>query len=128
MQELVAEFGFHPYAMFRPEPWRERRSERRGDLLVAELMLAGKEGDLAAVRGHLLAGRDCDVTDYDGRTVLHVAAAEGHLALVHMLLERCGFLAAVQDRYGDRQRAAGCWVRIRVVTKSCLHLRQSIEE
>ena len=37
--------------------------------------------------------------DYDGRTALHLACAEGHLSVVKLLLERCGVNHEPKDRY-----------------------------
>lgn len=42
---------------------------------------------------------DMSTKDYDGRTALHVAAAEGHLALVRMLIEKCRVHFDIKDRH-----------------------------
>ncbi len=39
-------------------------------------------------------------TDYDKRTALHIAAADGSLAAVKLLVEEGGANHAVQDRWG----------------------------
>ena len=39
--------------------------------------------------------------DYDGRTALHIAAAEGHPRCVRFLLEVCGVPYDCQDRWGQ---------------------------
>ena len=36
--------------------------------------------------------------DYDGRTALHLACAEGHIQCVEFLVRSCGVLPTVQDR------------------------------
>lgn len=38
--------------------------------------------------------------NYDGRTALHLAAAEGHMEAVVFLLEKCNVPAASKDRWG----------------------------
>lgn len=38
------------------------------------------------------------LSDYDGRTALHLAAAEGHLDCVSFLLEQCNVPYDIQDR------------------------------
>jgi glutaminase len=41
---------------------------------------------------------DMTLCDYDGRTALHLAAAEGHLECVSFLLEHCNVPYNIKDR------------------------------
>ena len=43
-------------------------------------------------------GVDMNLGDYDGRTALHLAAAEGHLRCVKFLLEECKVKHDPKDR------------------------------
>jgi glutaminase len=49
---------------------------------AAELIWAASEGDLGAIRRLVARGVALDIADYDLRSPLHLAAAEGHLAVV----------------------------------------------
>ena len=48
---------------------------------------------------HHLQGIDLNTSDYDGRTALHVAAAEGQLECVRFLLEAAEVDPNPQDRW-----------------------------
>ena len=45
-----------------------------------------------------LSGMDMSAGDYDSRTALHLAAAEGHRNVVVLLLEQCKVEAEPKDR------------------------------
>lgn len=51
------------------------------------------------------------LSDYDGRTALHLAASEGHLECVKFLITQCGVPHSMKDRWGrqptDEARAFG---------------------
>ena len=64
------------------------------------LLFGAYSGDLTALRRMFLANQDMSVTDYDGRTALHVAASEGHLDCVQFLVEKCGVPLMPKDRWG----------------------------
>ena len=56
------------------------------------------KGDVSAVR-LLLPDVDINVSDYDGRTGLHLAEAEGHTELFNMLIENGAKIT--KDRWGN---------------------------
>ena len=43
---------------------------------------------------------DMTLADYDGRTALHLAAAEGHVQCVSFLLNQCNVPRDIRDRWG----------------------------
>ena len=68
-------------------------------LLPVLMCSAGGLGDTTALERLIASGAEVDAADYDGRTALHLAAAEGHAAAVELLLRK-GARVGVADRWG----------------------------
>jgi lysophospholipase len=68
-------------------------------LMPVLMCSAGGLGDTEAIERLIASGGAVDAADYDGRTALHLAAAEGHVAAVELLLGK-GARVDVKDRWG----------------------------
>lgn len=102
-EQLVQVFNFHHYDNLRHtsqtvDP-RMRSSDVQGNRVV-NLLFGAYNGDLTALRRMALACQDMTIADYDGRTALHLAAAEGHLECVRFLVENCQVPVCPKDRWG----------------------------
>uniref|UniRef100_A0A8D9F7G9 glutaminase n=1 Tax=Cacopsylla melanoneura TaxID=428564 RepID=A0A8D9F7G9_9HEMI len=99
-EELVKTFNFHKYDNLRHasnkiDPRRHRFSSIGYSIVT--LLFNAAAGNLTALRRFKVSGLDMSLSDYDGRTALHLAAAEGHEECVQFLIE-CGVDIDVKDR------------------------------
>lgn len=62
-------------------------------------MYACAEGDLSELKQLILAGVSPNTSDYDGRTLLHLACSEGHKSIVKFLLQNPDTLLSPHDRW-----------------------------
>nr|XP_034959502.1 glutaminase liver isoform, mitochondrial isoform X2 [Zootoca vivipara] len=101
-QELVSLFNFHNYDnLLHCTRKMDPRREGIENKTVVNLLFAAYSGDISALRRFALSAMDMEQKDYDSRTALHVAAAEGHLEVVKFLVEACRVNPFVKDRWGN---------------------------
>jgi glutaminase len=102
--ELVKAFNFHNYDNLRftqkkMDP-RKMQVENKAHQVVLTLFSAAN-GDLTALSRFYLQGVDLTVADYDRRTPLHIASAEGHLNCVKFLVEKARVPCRPVDRWNN---------------------------
>ena len=102
-QKLVKKYAFHNYDSLarsdskKSDP-RKKEAEESSNNIVS-LIYASYHGDLEAIKRYLIKGVDINQGDYDGRTALHLASAEGHENCVNFLLAN-GANIHSKDRWG----------------------------
>jgi len=102
-QRLVADFNFHNYdnitGLTDKQDPRLSRIESRTSKVDA-LIWAATKGDCGAVELLGIMGTDLSGADYDGRTALHLAAAEGRYEVAKYLLDQGVNVDPVDHRDG----------------------------
>jgi glutaminase len=102
-KELVESFKVHNYDSFtgvsaKLDPRTDAmsvKSQRAG-----ELIWAASKGDCGAIHRMVVRGFDQNVADYDGRTPMHLAAAEGRAQVVEYFIDN-GAAINPLDRWGN---------------------------
>ncbi len=101
-QQLVSRFNFHNYDCLitdsnKHDPLLQKNEEKLNGVMVANH--AASLGDLNEIKNLDAKGIDLDMADYDGRTPLHVAAAEGHINIIDYFIKTNRNLSP-RDRWG----------------------------
>lgn len=103
--ELVDQFNFHQYDNLRHVPHKSDPRRKKYETLglnIICLLFAAAKGDMSAIRRYYMSGMDMSLCDYDHRTALHAAAAEGNLEIVEFLLQVASVYHEPKDRWGRR--------------------------
>ncbi|KAJ1373012.1 Glutamine synthetase, partial [Parelaphostrongylus tenuis] len=103
-QKLIESFNFHNYdSLLHADSKKHdprRRIGNRDTEMIVFLLFAAKNGDFDVIRRMYLQGANLEMADYDGRTALHIASAEGHLNLVKFLVNVAKVNHQPHDRWG----------------------------
>ena len=81
-----------------PDKLASPRSREVCQQSVTSLLYSATTGDLPTLHRLHSQGQEMGLADYDGRTALHLACAEGRLQCVQFLVAECGLQPTVQDR------------------------------
>lgn len=73
---------------------------------MAPLLLAVKEGHWAVSERLLQSHAPLEQCDSVGRSALMLAASEGHVGLIELLLDKGEYVASVRNTHSTTQKAA----------------------
>jgi len=102
LKKLISEFSFHNYDSLvdsRKVDPRRRRNDSATDNTYRAIN-AASIGDVDDLKRLVARGHDLNAADYDGRTPLHLACAEGQVEAVRYLLDQ-RVHTSVKDRWGN---------------------------
>eukprot|EP01135_Chromosphaera_perkinsii_P003917 Nk52_evm18s262 gene=Nk52_evmTU18s262 len=102
-KHLCKRFNFHNYdglmnvvSLGKRDPRVRQESEKQHNLVA--MCFAASQGDLSAIRRLVKNKADLNAKDYDGRSPLHLACAEGHTHVVAYFIKHGADVNAV-DRW-----------------------------
>ena len=105
--ELLAEkFNFHQFDGIYSDPTHGKLDPRRNPLvesresLIINMMCAASSSDQVLLQRYLEMGVDLNMTDYDGRTALHLAVCQGNMLVVRFLVKVARCHVNLEDRWG----------------------------
>jgi glutaminase len=102
-QALSDTFNFHMYDKVDPNTKKIDPKLYAGNdtqAMVNSLLGAASGGDLNALRSLHAMELDLSLSDYDSRAAAHLAASEGHVAVLRFLAEQ-GVSLFARDRWGN---------------------------
>jgi len=97
----VETFNLHIYDSQLSQNNPRWRTNQRLEGDVTSLMYASHAGALSSLQRYQMAGINLGLQNYDGRTALHVAAAEGRVKVVEMLLDSPQVSVNAKDRSAE---------------------------
>lgn len=103
-EKFVSTYNFHNYDNLKHTQKKDDPRKNKSDIQsqqIMKLLFGAYNGDLGLLRREYMRGTDMTQMDYDKRTVLHVAAAEGHTECVQFLVLQCKLDIHAKDRWGQ---------------------------
>lgn len=113
----MAEHGEQAYILGQEH---DEEVDKALDIVGSNLCDAAARGDLELVQQYLKKNVPANITDYDGRTPFHLAAAEGHIQILKVLSKQKGVDINHEDKFGstplqdairNRQHHVVMWLR-----------------
>ena len=103
-EELVKLYNFHSFGSIAQDPGKKNPRlqpyEEKSRKLV-QILFAAANGDRLALERAFHSGLDMNMSDYDGRTALHLSSAENHPACIKFLIRTCKVDIEAVDRFGN---------------------------